>query len=71
MALSASRLADAFKAALIACNGGPAADDAKLTCYCNAMATEIVKEITENAEVLPGSFKDGMNQPVTGIGEIT
>jgi hypothetical protein len=69
MALSISRLSAAIKGALIACNGGPA-DDPKLQCYCDAMATEIINEIVGNAEVLPGTFAADGN-PVTGIGVVT
>lgn len=69
MSLSIPRLSAAIKAALIACNG-PAADDAKLTCYCNAIATEIINEIVTNAQVLPGTFTSPSGA-VTGIGVVT
>lgn len=69
MALSIPRLAAAIKGALIACNG-PAADDAQLTCYSTAIATEIINEITGNAQVLPGTFTSPSGA-VTGVGVVT
>lgn len=69
MALDANRLAASMKAGIVACYGTPE-DDAKLTCFCQAMATSIVDEIVNNAVVLPGSFSNGGGS-VTGTGTVT
>jgi phosphate/sulfate permease len=70
MALSSSVLAASIKANIITCFGA-ADDDARLTCYCNALASAIVDHIVNNAVVLPTSLQDSMSGSVTGTGTVT
>lgn len=69
MSLDISRLADAIKANIIGCRGAPQ-DDARLTCFCTAIANGVVNEIQQHAVVLPTNLIDSLNGHVTGTGEV-
>lgn len=49
----------------------PRAVKADLMIYWEPICQGIIDHFEANAEVLPGTFIDGMSQPVTGKGEIT
>ena len=50
MSLDVNRLRDAIKTEIEGCFG-PADDNAKLLCFCEAVATAVITEITTNAVV--------------------
>lgn len=69
MALSASRLSAAIRAAMLADESIGATDGPALTAFCSAIAEAVVEEVTDNAAVQPGTFAVGVD-PVTGSGTV-
>ena len=76
MALSASTLSSALRAAMLAAPSIQAIDGAGLTALCDAIAGAVVAHITGAAVVLPGTLAGvappgGGPVPITGAGVVT
>jgi len=72
MALNATTLGDAIKAALLADAETGAIDNAALTKTCTAIASAVVSHITTSAVVLPALLvAPPGGGPVTGTGVVT
>jgi len=72
MALNATTLSAALKAALLADPNTTAQNNAALTAVCDAIAATVVAHITANAVVLPLLLvAPPGGGPVTGTGTVT
>jgi len=72
MALNATTLANAIKAALLANPATGAQNNAALDATCTAIATAVVSHITSSAVVLPALLvAPPGGGPVTGTGVVT
>lgn len=69
MALDKTDMANKIIDNIILVNGS--ANRAELLPFWEAISKGIIDHFEANGEVLPGTFIDGMSQPVTGKGEIT
>lgn len=69
MALNIDTLAGLMKSEIEGCFG-PADDQERLECFCNALSKAIIDHVKAAAEVQPGSFSNS-GGAVTGVGTIT
>lgn len=70
MALNATTLSAAMRAAMLADPDIGAIDGDALTALCDAIASTVVAHVTANAVVLPGTFSNS-GGPVVGAGIVT
>ena len=73
MALDATRMGTAIAAAVKASApvAGTPITDSQLQAIWIAASVEIIKEFTDNGQVLPGSFQDAETRPIVGAGVIS
>lgn len=69
MTMSAARLSTALRAAIIATVEGASDNDA-MTALCDAIATAVITEITDNAEAVITTSTGGL-QTTTALGSPT
>ena len=69
MAMDASTMADLITANIKAVN--PSTVEAEIKAYWEPICQGIIDHLTSDAEVLPGSLKDSLTQPITGVGELS
>lgn len=72
MALNASTLSAAIRAALLANADAHAVNNLALTALCDCIASSVVTHITTSAVVLPTALvAPSGGGPVTGVGTVT